>query len=63
MKGAAFQRRFVMEQTHCPTSENMPQGRLVADALSEITRLEITEPVSRNLGTPHRFFPLEGIGR
>lgn len=52
-----------MEQTHCPTSENMPQGRLVADALSEITRLEITEPVSRNLGTPHRFFPLEGIGR
>ena len=28
-----------MEQTHCPTSENMPLGRLVADALGEITRL------------------------
>jgi hypothetical protein len=28
-----------MEQTHCPTSENLQLGRLVADALSEIERL------------------------
>jgi hypothetical protein len=28
-----------MEQTHCPTSENMQLGRLVTDALGEITRL------------------------
>lgn len=28
-----------MEQTHCPTSKNLPLNRLVADALSEIERL------------------------
>src|SRR5205807_3282682 len=28
-----------MEQTHCPTSENLQLARLVADALSEIERL------------------------
>jgi len=28
-----------MEQSHCPISENRPLGRLVADALGEITRL------------------------
>jgi site-specific recombinase XerD len=28
-----------MEQSHCPTSENMQLGRLVTDALGEITRL------------------------
>jgi site-specific recombinase XerD len=28
-----------MQQTHCPTSKNLPLGRLVADALSEIERL------------------------
>jgi site-specific recombinase XerD len=39
MKAAAFQRRFVMEQTHCPTSENLRLERLVADALGEIERL------------------------
>ncbi len=26
-----------MKQTHCPSSEDMPLGRLVADALGEIT--------------------------
>jgi site-specific recombinase XerD len=36
---AAFQRRFVMKQTHCPTSEKLQLGRLVADALVEIERL------------------------
>src|SRR5882724_3358011 len=39
MEAAAFQRRFVMEQTHCPTSENLQLGRLVAEALGEIERL------------------------
>src|SRR2546426_9425210 len=39
MGAAAFQRRSIMEQTHCPTSRNLPLGRLVADALSEIERL------------------------
>jgi hypothetical protein len=29
-----------MEQTHCPTSENLQLGRLVADALGEIERLD-----------------------
>jgi hypothetical protein len=28
-----------MEQSHCPTSENLQLGRLIADALSEIERL------------------------
>jgi hypothetical protein len=39
MKAAAFQRGFIMEQTHCPTSENLQLERLVADALGEIERL------------------------
>jgi site-specific recombinase XerD len=39
MKATAFQRRFIMEQTHCPTSENRQLGRLVAGALGEIVRL------------------------
>ena len=28
-----------MDQTNCPISENLPLGRLVADALGEIERL------------------------
>jgi len=28
-----------MEQTHCPTSRNLPLRRLVAEALGEIERL------------------------
>jgi len=39
MKAAASQRRFVMEQTHCPTAENPQLERLVANALGEVERL------------------------
>src|SRR5713101_1327641 len=39
ISAATFQRRSVMEQSHCPTSENLQLGRLIADALSEIERL------------------------
>src|SRR6266487_5550271 len=39
MSAATFQRRSVMEQSQCPTSENLQLGRLIADALSEIERL------------------------
>jgi site-specific recombinase XerD len=39
MKATAFQRRFIMEETHCPTSENRQLGRMVAGALGEIARL------------------------
>ena len=36
-----------MEQTHCPTSRNLPLGRLVADALGEIELLDYSRR-SRN---------------
>jgi site-specific recombinase XerD len=39
IKAAAFQRRFVMEQTQYPTSRDLQLGRLVTDALVEIERL------------------------
>ena len=54
------------QSNHRLVSENLPLGRLVANALGELERLEykeITGSVSSNLGTLHRVFPPEEARR